>query len=774
MNIFERVFLLWGSWVQSASWQIAFLVVLVGILTVFAKKLSPRWRYALWLLVILKVFLPPSLTLFWGVGNWGIPPLRNHSQRILQKYIPRQITIIPPAQKPAIGEASPITRETRMIERENPSLNKPKSASPSPIHKPERSLLNVLFLVWLGGTALFISLILFRYIYFTRILRKSLVIEEGPLRVDLERLALTLGKNGAPDLLVSDRVTSPFLFGIFHPRIILPVGLEESLNPEEMKHVLLHELIHWKRRDVIVGWVQVAAQALFWFHPFVWLANERLRHERECACDEAAVSLGKSPPKSYGESLLKVLLAARGRSSVSLGFLGIFERNTRLQNRLEEIMNYKTGSRSFGVMSWILVILFAAIFVPMGTMRGPAAAGNTGSKQNNLMSAEPPAPPVCLSYVDDTAEGKKSLGGSGHAVRFSRSPENKFVESIQIFASRYGYPEPPREDFHVYILNEKKEVLADLKYPYSMVERGELKWYTLKTPSTLVPEEFHIALSFNPHQTKGIYIGKDDSVSESHSFTGLPESGFEEIGEKYDWMIRVYLTQTPSQDSNARGKVPRIVETFPAVGAKDVDPSITSISVTFDQDMDTRGYSWTTGGSNFPPQPEGSSVHWRDKRICVLPVRLDPGRFYRAGINSTSHENFRSALDVPASPAVIYFTTAGSGEEGKEKLRKPEVVDMYPENGSVNVNPNIKEIIVTFNVPMNSGYSWTGAGPNFPTVMESLGTHWTNDHKTCVLPVDMKPNWTYYLGLNSPSHNNFQSAEGVPLEPVKYQFTTGE
>jgi hypothetical protein len=196
---------------------------------------------------------------------------------------------------------------------------------------------------------------------------------------------------------------------------------------------------------------------------------------------------------------------------------------------------------------WLVVILFAAIFVPMGTMRGPAAAGNAGSDQKNLLLGEPPAPPVCLSYVEDTAEGKKSLGGSGHAVRFNRNTDARFVESVQIFASRYGYPEPPHEDFHVYILNGEKDVLADLKYPYSMVERGELKWYTLKTPSVEVPEEFYIALSFNPHQTKGIYLGKDESVSESHSFTGLPDRGFEEIAEKYDWMIRVHMnSDTPA------------------------------------------------------------------------------------------------------------------------------------------------------------------------------------------------------------------------------------
>ena len=76
---------------------------------------------------------------------------------------------------------------------------------------------------------------------------------------------------------------------------------------------------------------------------------------------------------------------------------------------------------------------------------------------------------------------------------------------------------------------------------------------------------------------------------------------------------------------------------------------------------------------------------------------------------------------------------------------------------------------VTFNVPMAGGFSWTGSGPNFPKTAGH--PYWTEDRKTCVLPVELKPNWDYRLGLNSPSFKNFKSRSGVPLEPVEYRFT---
>ena len=216
---------------------------------------------------------------------------------------------------------------------------------------------------------------------------------------------------------------------------------------------------------------------------------------------------------------------------------------------------------------------------------------------------------------------------------------------------------------------------------------------------------------------------------------------------------------------------PQIVSTTPARGASDVDPALKEITVTFDQDME-EGMSWTGGGSEFPPIPEDKKAHWRDKRTCVLPVKLQSGRHYRVGINSVSYRNFRSAAGVPALTSAIWFTTSGTSDEPKRDTQVPKVVSMKPPVGSQDVSPDVKELRVTFSVPMGGGFSWTGGGPQFPTSPEGKKPFWTEDHKTCVLPVELKPNSQYRLGLNSPSYKGFQSATGVPLAPVVYTFKT--
>ena len=228
---------------------------------------------------------------------------------------------------------------------------------------------------------------------------------------------------------------------------------------------------------------------------------------------------------------------------------------------------------------------------------------------------------------------------------------------------------------------------------------------------------------------------------------------------------------TGSLDSFAEGEKPRIVSTTPKQDATDVDPFLTEITVTFDRDM-AEGFSWTGGGAEYPAIPEGQKPRWRSKRTCVLPVDLREGRYYRVGINSPSFRNFKSAEGVPAAPSAICFTTKGASQALKLKVMRPKIVTMVPANNQKDVDPGIKELRVTFNVPMGAGFSWTGGGSDFPPTPEGQKASWSSDHTTCTLPVELKPGTSYRLGLNSPSFQNFRSVAGLPLEPVVYEFKT--
>jgi hypothetical protein len=125
-----------------------------------------------------------------------------------------------------------------------------------------------------------------------------------------------------------------------------------------------------------------------------------------------------------------------------------------------------------------------------------------------------------------------------------------------------------------------------------------------------------------------------------------------------------------------------------------------------------------------------------------------------------------------AGPAFIPQKEDAAEFAAADGAVKPEIVDLNPRNGAPDADPNLTELRVTFNMPMAGGFSWTGGGEHFPAIPKDQRPHWTADRKTCVLPVELKPDWEYQLGLNSPSFRNFRSAEGVALDPVPYSFRT--
>jgi len=92
---------------------------------------------------------------------------------------------------------------------------------------------------------------------------------------------------------------------------------------------------------------------------------------------------------------------------------------------------------------------------------------------------------------------------------------------IKLFGSRYGTPQPPKENFQVWIIDENQEVLETFEFPYAKIKRGNPKWYSLKTKVTKLPQKFYLCVGFNPEQTKGVYVHHDAEAS-GNSYTGFP------------------------------------------------------------------------------------------------------------------------------------------------------------------------------------------------------------------------------------------------------------
>lgn len=156
--------------------------------------------------------------------------------------------------------------------------------------------------------------------------------------------------------------------------------------------------------------------------------------------------------------------------------------------------------------------------------------------------------PVELAIDNGHADGQRSISGSGHSVRLLAPGTNCFLTEVRVFGCRYGEPEPPKEDFHVWLCDKDFKPIAHFSFPYSSFPYAEqpAKWVTLKVRPTSVPRDFVLNVTFNPTATKGIYAHFDKSDG-GQSFTGLPGHKQDSF-EQGNWLLRAVVERKGSAE----------------------------------------------------------------------------------------------------------------------------------------------------------------------------------------------------------------------------------
>lgn len=210
-------------------------------------------------------------------------------------------------------------------------------------------------------------------------------------RVDALRMAH--GVKRSARLLTTKEVTSPVAAGFLHPVIILPEAMLASLTPEELDHVLLHELAHIVRRD---DWTNLAARLAGVFlglHPVIAFVLSRIEKERELACDDWVVAAtGEARP--YATSLARVFELSRGELSrehrehlLASGMTG-----SRLGDRVEQLLT--RGRRFTRDASIATLIVMAGVLLGAVAMASRSPALVAFAQEPTALPPVPPAPPV--------------------------------------------------------------------------------------------------------------------------------------------------------------------------------------------------------------------------------------------------------------------------------------------------------------------------------------------------------------------------------------------
>ena len=392
MNSTEILF----DWFLSATMRGTFLAISVILLqTALGRHLPALWRYALWLPVIFVL---------------GAPMLPESALSLENRFGKTFDSVVVDAT-PAAAIPLPDTIPTL------------RPLSPAMDWKAISAV------IWLAGAMLTLMLGIAAYLRTTRRLRQTALPEDRSLRPELNQAAQACGLRKVPPALISRKIHSPAVTGFFRPRLLLPAGFATTFDRKERHLILLHEMMHLKRADLLVNWLLFALQALHWCNPVVWVAFARMRTDRETACDSAVLAASQPDSRStYGHALLK-LESGTGQSLWNLCFVGIFERGSTLRSRVRAIATYRRTHPAWAIPGAGLIV---ALGLAGATRAQSGSVGATEPGKEILIEArfiEVPAD-TRVEILSERAELNQK-GGFGVCVQDPETAETFFTRLTQ-------------------------------------------------------------------------------------------------------------------------------------------------------------------------------------------------------------------------------------------------------------------------------------------------------------------------------------------------------
>jgi bla regulator protein BlaR1 len=223
-----------------------------------------------------------------------------------------------------------------------------------------------LVLFWLAGVCFLTVWILAGNMRLLRMVRRTCTVADPEILDLLDDCRRQMNTRRPVRIIVTDQIYGPALFGLIRPCLLLPERILADMNHKELRYILLHELAHLKRHDILVGMVTSALHILHWFNPLVGYGLRRMRADQELACDGLALSrLRTHEASAYGHTVLRLIeQVLRSRSRFSLtGFLGD---RARVKQRLAMISRFTKETNRCSPLAIGLIGLLGCIGLTSG------------------------------------------------------------------------------------------------------------------------------------------------------------------------------------------------------------------------------------------------------------------------------------------------------------------------------------------------------------------------------------------------------------------------
>ena len=373
------------------------LLLILGLKPLYKNKFSKRWQYYIWIVVALRFLLPftPDTTI---VGSL----FEKFDTAAITNEIPTSPNVPVPADT-GNSKAEPIQTNREIT----------TAAMREPFNKYV-----CLFFIWSAlALVLFVRKVTVYQGFIQYIKAGNKEVSDIKILNLLSDCEEKLNIKTRVELSCNPLIASPMLIGFFRPRIILPVG---ELEDKELSYIFVHELIHYKQRDMFYKWLIQIVVCVHWFNPFVYLLEKEVNKSCELSCDEKVISiLNEKAKREYGDTLISFLKSNNLYKS-SLASVTLTEGAEQLKERLGAIMKFRKKSKAIIAITAIFTAAVCVCFFVTGAYAAPSAANDMKTwKDSEILNEILTEDGVYYIFCDGAGEDDKPLSSvSAGSIKF--------------------------------------------------------------------------------------------------------------------------------------------------------------------------------------------------------------------------------------------------------------------------------------------------------------------------------------------------------------------
>ena len=463
----------------------SFLLLIIWLVSLLLRRLSPAVQHRWWTLGFVGCLLIPAINV--AKPKWTLP-----------MTLPFFADSVPVSETPIVDTSSaktatlpttdgnvPVSETTRLVQHA-PIRRLPSSQQPTTLDRPKKSLseqpitgteisssasgiatntpnisladrsswTNLILTLWAVGTVFCWSRIAWRHLLLKRFLNGCVSFENASLNELLAESSRLLGIRRPVSLLSHEAPHSPMSVGLWRPALVLPIDAKKW-TPDRQRSVLLHELAHVSRCDVLTQAVSGLTCGLYWFNPLSWYGLSRMRYLREFACDDLVLRFGQQP-SDYADVLLDVARSSRHHRCSTVVCMA---QRTNVEQRIQAILDSerrhvllsRTAARRLLVISAVFVCFVGTAQLQSQDARvtseavrpfeGVETLGKTGAEDNDgspdLGPENTEEHQIRISVLDDSGQPLPGAKIFANRVRQKATGGDRIVNS-DLFADDAG------------------------------------------------------------------------------------------------------------------------------------------------------------------------------------------------------------------------------------------------------------------------------------------------------------------------------------------------